>query len=223
MEKKTYNIYCDESCHIENDHKPYMFLGKISSPYNQVKLHTEKINEIKKKHNFFAEIKWTSVSKSKIHFYSDLVDYFFATDLRFRAIGVDKAKINCDEHSKSYDDFYYTMYYYLLNHNLNSLYTYNVYLDIKDTLSANKVNKLKEILNAKFGVFRNVQNIRSHESILMQLADFMMGAISYLHNNEEKINATKVQIIEKIKHHSSDALQKTNYSSKLNLFFIELR
>ncbi|MBE6250150.1 MAG: DUF3800 domain-containing protein, partial [Bacteroidales bacterium] len=24
---KTFNIYCDESCHIENDHKKYMFLG----------------------------------------------------------------------------------------------------------------------------------------------------------------------------------------------------
>ena len=34
---KTFNIYCDESCHIENDHKKYMFLGSISSAYPQVK------------------------------------------------------------------------------------------------------------------------------------------------------------------------------------------
>ena len=25
---KTFNIYCDESCHIENDHKKYMFLKR---------------------------------------------------------------------------------------------------------------------------------------------------------------------------------------------------
>jgi hypothetical protein len=115
------------------------------------------------------------------------------------------------------------MYYYLLNHNLNSLYSYNVYLDIKDTLSAYKVNKLKDVLNAKFGVFRNVQNIRSNESIIMQVTDFMMGAISYLHNEEDKKNIAKIQIIDKIKHHCNDALLKTNYSDKLNLFFIELR
>jgi hypothetical protein len=220
---KTFNIYCDESCHLENDHKNYMFLGKISSAYNQVKHHTEQIKELKKKHNFYGEIKWTNVSKSKIHFYMDLVDYFFYTDLHFRAIGIDKTKIKHQEFGQTHDDFYYKMYYFLLNHNVQSLYNYNVYLDIKDSLSAYKVNKLKEILNSKYGVFRNIQNIRSHESILMQLTDFMMGAISYLHNNIEKSNSAKVKIIEKIKSNSNVDLLNTNYSDKLNLFFIELK
>jgi hypothetical protein len=220
---KTFNIYCDESCHLEHDHKPYMFLGSVSSAYNQVRLHTDHIREIKKKHHFYAEIKWTSVSNSKLRFYEELIDYFFSTDLQFRAIGVEKAKINNEAYEQSFDDFYYKMYYYLLNHNLNSLYNYNVYLDIKDTLSAYKVNKMKDILNIKFGVFRNVQNIRSHESILLQLADLIMGAISYYHNNDEKANTAKVKLIEKIKQHSGSGLDKTNYSAKLNLFFIELR
>ncbi|MBU2921499.1 DUF3800 domain-containing protein [Winogradskyella psychrotolerans] len=220
---KTFNIYCDESCHIENDHKKYMFLGSVSSAYNQVKLHTENINDLKKKHNFYAEIKWSKVSKSKLRFYLDLVDYFFATDLQFRTVGVEKSKINNDAFNQDYDDFYYKMYYYLLNHNLSSLYKYNVYLDIKDTLSAYKVNKLKDILNTKFGVFRNVQNIRSHESIIMQMADFLMGAISYLHNDKHQQNKAKVQIIKKIQQHCNEDLSKTNYSKKMNLFFIELR
>lgn len=220
---KTFNIYCDESCHIENDHKKFMFLGSVSAAYNQVKLHTEKINDLKKKHNFYAEIKWSKVSKSKIRFYLDLVDYFFATDLQFRTVGVEKSKINNNAFNQNYDDFYYKMYYYLLNHNLSSLYKYNVYLDIKDTLSAYKVNKLKDILNTKFGVFRNVQNIRSHESIILQIADFLMGAISYLHNDEYQQNKAKVQIIKKIQQHCNEDLSKTNYSKKMNLFFIELR
>jgi hypothetical protein len=200
-----------------------MFLGSTSVAYNQVKLHTEKINELKRKHHFYAEIKWNTVSKSKIRLYLDLVDYFFATDLQFRTVGIEKSKINNDAFKQTYDDFYYKMYYYLLNHNINSLYNYNVYLDIKDTLSAYKVNKLKDVLNTKFGVFRNVQNIRSHESAIMQVTDFMMGAISYLHNVELKQNTAKIQVIDKIKHHCNDALIKTNYSDKLNLFFIELR
>jgi hypothetical protein len=41
--KKTFNIYCDESCHIENDHKAFIFLGSISAAYNQVRLHTAKM------------------------------------------------------------------------------------------------------------------------------------------------------------------------------------
>lgn len=220
---KTFNIYCDESCYIENDHKPFMFLGYISCAYPQVELHSKYIKELKKEHNFYAEIKWNKVSKSKLKFYLDLVEYFFSTDLRFRAIGVDKAKVRCNEFNKSYDDHYYTMYYYLLNNGINMEYSYNVYLDIKDSLSAYKVEKLKTILNYKMGVFRNVQNIRSNESVLLQLADFILGAISYNKNNNEKQNEAKRMIIDKIKRHCNVDLETTNYNDKLNLFFINLK
>ena len=224
MENKTYNIYCDESCHLEHDHKKFMFLGSISSAYPQVKRHCRRINELKIKHNFYAEIKWANVSMSKLRFYLDLVDYFFDTDLRFRAIGIEKSRIKCDKFNTSFDDFYYKMYYQLLNYNVDTLSHYNVYLDIKDTLSAFKVRRLKEILNVKFGVFRNIQNIRSNESLLMQLADFLMGAISYNVNDETKANLAKVMIVERIcKHAQQPNLSMTNYSNKLNLFFIELK
>ena len=224
MNKKTFNIYCDESCHLEHDHKKYMFLGSISSAYPQVKRHCKRIDELKKEHNFYAEIKWSNVSMSKIRFYLDLVDYFFDTDLRFRAIGINKSQIQCKEFDSTFDDFYYKMYYQLLNYNLDTFCYYNVYLDIKDTLSAIKVRKLKDILNIKYGVFRNIQNIRSDESLLMQLADFIMGAISYNVNCDNKVNAAKNQILDKIKKHASTQnLDRTNYSDKLNLFFIELK
>ncbi len=144
---KTFNIYCDESCHIQNDHKNYMLLGSISSAYNQVKRHTERINHIKQKHNFYGEIKWSKVSSSKYEFYKELLDYFFDTDLRYRAVVIKKEQIRDDIPGQDYDTFYYKMYYYLLNHNKNSNYKYNVFLDIKDTLSGYKVQKLKEILN----------------------------------------------------------------------------
>jgi hypothetical protein len=222
---KTFNIYCDESCHIENDHKPFMLLGCISSAYNQVKRHTERINNLKEKHHYFGEIKWSNVSGSQLQFYKELLDYFFDTDLRFRTVIVAKQKINNNAFEQDYDTFYYKMYYYLLNHKKNSEYAYNVYLDIKDTLSAHKVNKLKDILNVKYGVFRNVQNIRSHESILMQIADFLTGAISYNLNDSEKKVVAKKQIIEKIKLHCNQDLSvSSNYGEKkMNLFFIELR
>lgn len=221
---KTFNIYCDESCHLENDHKKYMFIGSINCAYPQVRRHTERIKELKGKHKFNAEIKWSHVSMSKIQFYLDLVDYFFDTDLKFRAIGIDKSQIRCDDFNSNFDDFYYKMYYQLLNYKVDTTNHYNVYLDIKDTLSAIKVRKLKNILNVKYGVFRNIQNIRSEESVLMQLADFLMGAISYNANFDQKQNFAKVLILDKIsKHANMTNLAKTNYSEKLNLFFIDLK
>lgn len=222
---KTFNIYCDESCHLENDHKKYMLSGCVSVAHNQLKRHTERINAIKSKYNFFGEIKWTGVSSSKYQFYKDLLDYFFDTDIRFRAVVVDKSQIKNDEFGQDFDTFYYKMYYQMLIHRKNSEYSYNVYLDIKDTLSANKVNKLREILNTKYGVFRNVQNIHSKESIMMQLTDFLMGAVSYELNNDEKKVIAKKSIIEKIKQHSNQDLSvSSKYNEKkLNLFFIELK
>jgi hypothetical protein len=201
-----------------------MFLGAVSCAYPQVRRHSKRIIELKKEHNFYAEIKWSNVSMSKIRFYMNLVDYFFDTDLRYRAIGIKKDLIRCDDFNSSYDDFYYKMYYQLLNYNIDTLNFYNVYLDIKDTLSAYKVNKLRDILNVKYGVFRTVQNIRSDESALMQLSDFLTGAISYNANDLEHKNVAKMQIIEKIQKHAKTAdLSKTNYSEKLNLFFIDLK
>ena len=153
---------------------------------------------------------------SMIQFYLDLIDYFFDTDLRYEAIGVEKSKIQCDD----YDDNYYEMYYRLLTRKKDTLYTYNVYLDIKDTLSAFKVQRLKEILNVKYGVFRNVQTISSKESTLLQLADFITGALSYEANDDLKHNQAKVQIIEKIKKHCKSLIPEPNTTS--NIFFIDL-
>lgn len=221
---KTFNIYCDESCHIEHDHKDYMFLGSVSCAYPQIRRHCKRIKELKKEHNFYAEIKWSKVSMSKVRFYLDLIDYFFDTDLKFRAIGIKKSQIKCDEMGSSYDDFFYKMYYLLLNYKIDTLDCYNVYLDIKDLFSAQKVRKLKEVLNTKYGVFRNVQNICSHESLLMQLADLIMGAVSYNVNDKEHKNAAKMMIIERImKHLHTGSLDMTNHSEKLNLFFINLK
>jgi len=202
-----------------------MLLGAISVPYNQIKRHDERIKDIKKKHNFFGEIKWTGVSTSKHQFYKELIEYFFDTDLRFRSVIVDKLKIKNDTFGQDYDTFYYKMYYQLLIHRKNSEYAYNVYLDIKDTLSANKVNKLKEILNVKYGMFRNVQNIQSKESLMMQLADLIMGAISYELNQHDKKVTAKIKLIDKIKQEANHDLAKSTIygEKKLNLFIIDLK
>ena len=219
---KTFNLYCDESCYLDNDGNRFMFIGGISCAYPQIKIHTSSITEIKKRHNFYAELKWNKVSESKIKFYLDIIDYFFSTDLQFRAISIEKEKrtsgVMC-----CFDERYYDMYYYLLNNDINTRYSYNVYLDIKDTLSVFKVHKLYEILNAKYGVFRNIQNIRSHESLLLQLADFILGAVAYNVNNLEKANGTKRMIVDRIKKHCNIDLDENSYNKNLNLYFIELR
>ena len=216
---KTFNKYCDESCHLENDHKNYMFLGYVSCAYNQVKTHTDSIKDLKDSHKFNAEIKWNKVSMSKLKFYLKLVDYFFSSDLKFRAIGIDKDKTHCED----FDDYYYRLYHNLLIHDINITHTYNVYLDIRDTLSSYKVKRLKESLNITYGVFRNVQNINSKESLLLQLADFILGALSYEKNDAKKQNEAKRIILERIKKRANGRwFDDSTDNNDTNTFFIEL-
>ena len=79
------------------------------------------------------------------------------------------------------------MYYQLIQKKLSPEYNYNIYLDIKDTRSAQKVNGLKDYLNNNFVSIRNLQNIRSYESELMQLTDIITGALSYYLRKENKV------------------------------------
>ncbi len=203
---------------------PYMLLGYISVPYNQLKLHNEKIKEIKKKYHFYGEMKWSKVANSQHKFYNEIIDYFFGSDLCFRGLIISKEQIKNPVFQQDFDSFYYKMYYQLINHKLDTLSTYNIYLDIKDTLSANKVNKLKDILQTKYGVIRNLQNIHSHESVFMQIADLVMGAISYHLRGDKKVIA-KNNLINRIQKHSNYQLDRSTPKSenKLNLFFIELQ
>ena len=53
---KTFNFYCDESCHLENDRFPYMLIGYVSSAYNQVNFHSKKIKQLKKEYNIPYEL-----------------------------------------------------------------------------------------------------------------------------------------------------------------------
>ena len=221
---KTFNLYCDESCHLENDGMPFMVISYVSCAYNQVKLHQQNIKNLKEKHSFRNEIKWSSISKSKYNFYVELIEYFFSNDLQFRAIVVAKEKIKNDAFGQNFDEFYYKMYFQLLNHKMNMDNKYNVYLDIKDTLSANKVKKLKDILNIKYSSINNLQNIHSHESLLMQLTDVLMGAITYHLRGLNKVTA-KNKIIEKIQSHTHLPLNTSTSKGfeKFNLFFIDLK
>ena len=47
----TYNIYCDESCHLENDHQNAMVLGAVWCPLESRRTIAEQLREIKIRHH----------------------------------------------------------------------------------------------------------------------------------------------------------------------------
>ena len=222
--KKTFNLYCDESTHIENDKQPYMLLSYVSSPYPQLKLHNQNIRNLKLEHHYRGEMKWSSLSKSQYPFYNEIIDYFFATDLQFRAIIIDKSRLKHEDFQQTHDDFYDKMYFQLLSKKIFPEHNYNIFIDIKDSYSYLKARNLKQYLERDYQNIRTLQVIRSYESELLQLADVLMGAINYKIRGMNKVTA-KNKVIERIeKHCGSSIIKPTSRSeSKFNLFFIDLK
>lgn len=220
---KTFNFYCDESTHLQNDGMPYMIIAYVSTAYNQLKQHKQHLKFLKAKHKIKGEVKWSNVSGGQYPFYAELIEYFFATDLAFRSVIVTKSQIDESRDGFTYNDFYFKMYYQLLHHKINLEYNYNIYLDIKDTISHNKLATLKDILKHNSSI-RNFQYIHSHESSLMQLTDLIMGAINYKLRGENKVIA-KNKLIEKIESHCKTPITQSTpkYENKFNLFHIDLK
>lgn len=225
---KTFNIYCDESTHLIHDGHPYMLLGYTSIAYPQIKMAKAEIKAIKAKYNYTEELKWTNVHEATYKVYAELTDWFFMNDLEFRAVIVDKSQIDESRPDYTFNDFYFRMYFQLLHTKVDFQNTYNVYMDIKDTCSYEKLEKLRNMMayNSSIGHF---QFIRSHESVFIQLADVLMGAINYnLRIEKGELEGTviaKRKLIAKIKKHTNISHNLTTPLSqkKFNLFFISLK
>ena len=228
-----YNIYCDESCHLENDGLKVMVLGAIKCPIDQRMRISKEIKAIKARHKLASdfEIKWTKVSKTKLPFYLELINYFFNTpELGFRGLVIpDKSQLEHTRYNSNHDEFYYKMYFQLINFMLENHNKYNVYLDIKDTQGSQKVEKLQDVLaNANYDfdreMIQKIQQVHSHEVEQLQLADLIIGALGYV-NRELESSSSKLEIIKRIKKLSGLSLTRSTLPSakKFNLFIWKTR
>lgn len=231
--REEFNIYCDESCHLEHDSQKSMVLGAIWCPKGLTKEIFERIRSLKEKHKLSHEfeIKWNKVSPSKIEFYKDLIDFYFDDDdLHFRALVVpDKSILDHQNHNQTHDDFYYKMYFDLLKVILDPQNSYNIYLDIKDTKSQQKIENLKNVLRKSHydyshNIVHKIQQVRSHEVELIQLTDLLIGAVSYVHRGLIT-SESKLKLIHLIKSRSKYSLLNTTLyrESKMNLFIWKAR
>ena len=225
---QVYNIYCDESCHLENDHMQVMVLGAIWCPLDKTRKINKQVREIKKSHGIKPdfEVKWKKVSPAKKQFYKELIEYFFSdNDLHFRALIVpDKSKLRHEDFGHSHDDWYFKMYFEMLKVIFDPNARYRIYLDIKDSRSSSKIAKLHDVLcnnlyDFSYQIIERVQTVRSHEVAILQLADLLIGAVSYI-NRGLSTSETKLELINLIRERSHYSLMKTTLlrEDKFNLF-----
>jgi len=225
---QTYNIYCDESCHLEYDQQPVMILGALWCPAEKTREIADAIRSLKATHHLAPnfEIKWTKISPAKVDFYTDIVDYFFnEKDLHFRGLIADKRGLNHAAFpGQDHDGWYYKMLFTLLSPIFSPDVRYRIYLDIKDTRSSAKAAKLHEVLcNDRYDFDRQlidrVQPVASHQVQQLQLCDLLLGAIGYT-NRGLTTNSAKLAVIDRIKQRSHYSLIRSTLlgEKKLNLF-----
>lgn len=220
------NIYCDESCHLENMTEK-MTLGLVWCPMEKTKEISKRIREIKTKHSVGSgfEIKWNKVSSAKKQLYYDVIDYFFDhPDFHFRAIVADKNGLNHNVFRQNHELWYYKMMFLLIKNVLNGDNKFNIYLDIKDTQSPMRTKKLHEVLCNSMHDFEHtsitrVQNINSRESEQMQVADLLMGAVGYA-NRGLDTSRSKLELVNRIRERSRRTLTQATWPSetKFNIF-----
>jgi Protein of unknown function (DUF3800) len=227
------NLYCDESGHLENDQVAVMVLGVVTCPRADVSRVARDLRAIKQQHGMGHgepsrfEAKWSKLSPAGMDFYRQYLDYFFDSPaLSFRALVVrDKRKLRHVDFEQTHDDWYYKMFYQALEPLLTVENSYEIYLDIKDTLSQKKVVQLRKVLSYRLRNFNQevitrIQHVRSDEVEQIQLADLLIGAISY-QNRALKGNAGKEAIVAHIKKRTGLTLYHSTgrFRPKFNLFF----
>lgn len=235
MKEESFNpdfkIFCDESCHLENDGINLMTLGALCCEANEVDTVISELKKLRQHYEYRNEIKWTKLINKQLPFYKALIDLFIERPaLRFKAtVVLNKSNLDHEQYNEgSHGTFYYKMFFYTLNSFLQRGQSYRIYMDYMDTHSATKSAVLSEVLNAKMhGSIRlGVHINRSHESQLIQVCDLLTGAIGY--KNRSDIRKDSVIKNEIISHIESRLGRPLNYGTppweeKLNIFMFSPR
>ena len=178
-----------------------------------------------------VEFKWVKASPSRLPLYLALIDYFFdRPDLHFRGMVISpKSRLVHSAFNQDHDTWYFKMYFELLKVVINASNSYRLFLDAKDTRSAQRVAKLRDVLCNNLGDFQrecipHIQTVDSSEVQQVQLADLIIGAIGYANRGFETSQA-KLALVDHIRKRSGYSLQRTTTLSetKFNLFCWEPR
>lgn len=200
---KTYNVYCDESCHLENDGISAMAWGGVYCEKRHVRELSTKVREIKTKYGVGPqfEAKWKKISPGKEDFYLSLIDLFLEEkQLRFRGLmAPDKQRIE----KSTVENWYFDMYSIMLRPIFDAPHCYRIYLDVQDTRGGERMKNLREALTKDMQEsdkerIGQIQQVPSHESELMQITDLLIGALTYA-NRGLTANKAKFKIVTRLR------------------------
>lgn len=228
----SFSLYIDESCHLPHDNSRYMVLGFICCETEKKGVISKKLRALKQEHglrrNF--ELKWGQVSGSRLTYFKSVVDLFFEEDsLTFRALIANKEGLDHAAFQQTHEEWYYKMAYLLLKPALKQEVVFDIYFDRRDANEVGQIDNLNRILGNTPAVSWSSTQGRKHsvdskQVELIQLADLLIGAISYTNRNLSTSQAS-IDLIQYIEQKAGLSLKsKTGLNAKkINLFFWDPR
>jgi hypothetical protein len=206
MSDKEYIIFCDES-DIKGKYFSNFYGGLIvgSSQYERI---TARLNSLKTQLNLYGEIKWNKVTELYLQKYIKVIEAFFEEviqgNIKIRIMFHQNAHIPMGLSFEQADDEYFLLYYQFLKHAFGlSSVPYNpagtrirIYLDkLPDT--AEKIARFKgyllglqensKIKSANVLIHKeDITEIRSHDHVLAQCLDIVLGSIQFRLNDKHK-------------------------------------
>jgi len=224
-----FEIYCDESysdlfTSKKNDAK-FMVIGGIWVEAQKRIEYKHSINQILKKNGFFGELKWNKILGAKIDLYKQIIDCFFENDIRYRCIVIEKEKVNLVKyHCSDAELGFYKFYYQLLHHWIDDFNEYSIFLDNKTNRVSQRQKFLKECLkksNPSSGIL-NLQSLKSHQVLMIQIADLLTGAVAAKFNNNIRSQAKK-DVVKYLEEKQGRKIAPTVRDEvKFNIFKIDL-
>lgn len=226
-------VYCDESYpDLFSSQKPtvqYMVIGSLWLRSEDRATFKAEINRLRNQYRIGGEFKWSKVSPSKKDFYKALITWFGSKgeNLRFRCIAIDHSQVNLIKfHENDQELGFYKFYYQMINHWIHDFNNYAIFCDFKRNRRRDRLHVLRRCLSNTnlSATIANVQAIRSEDSVLIQLADVLVGAASSRINRIVRSTGAKSEILMHLESHLGKRIRSTALSEKkFNVFKINLR
>ncbi len=229
-----YEIYCDESRQDLLTAKKwnpdqYFLIGSLwlRSDYRQTV--KGKILELKTRFSVHGEIKWQKISPAQLSFYTALSNLFvdLGPNLSFRCIAIDASKVDFTRyHDDDKELGFYKFYYFLINKWLEGGNEYTIFCDRKTNRDPDRLRSLRSFLDKshhKASVMA-IHEIVSRESLLIQVADFLLGAAGARLNESIIPGGAKDAIVKNIENKLGrrELTHTLQTERKFNIFVIDL-
>lgn len=197
-----YTLYCDES--TSKDKKYGDFFGGCIIEAHDLRPVVQAVEQCKRENNLFGEIKWTKLTDKYLEKYQNVIHLFFDFVRQGKIkVRIMFRKVNTQYTSYSNDEKYFKLYYQFIKHSFGFTHTHGmspfnvrIYLDQlpakkEDSLSfkdflANMQNT-SDFKGCALRVSREqIAEVKSHEHVLLQCVDIIMGAMQFRLNNHHK-------------------------------------